>query len=579
MSTPTAAAPPDAPAATSATALSEPALSGLRRLHPVDGLFLRAEHLAQIQDYSSELNRLSAMAAGSGTVHGYELDLELVDRGGSARVVASPGLAVSAEGRLLRSQTDLTVDLGRLELDVPYRMWVVEVVPADPVLSGHEPAYSSVCATSCGPGSSIHPWQDDAVRLRVRAETLEGSWWGATRARRSELASAWFEKERQQGTPWLTPGSTGQPVPSLLDRPWSRPAPAHAPSAAAVPLGLLFRDGDRWEVDVWSARRDRVEAPPQASWLPRLSMRSWSTYLAQVLQFEDHVARLDRDAALEEQLVELPPGGFLDVSLAGDDGNDHDDTKDDIKDDTKDEGRKAGWAAKVRRRMGSRTPVRFITCTADVAVSAVALAQHLDRIPLRDGDPPAIDVWIPDIPADLPSLRTPRYGWVAFTRGVQLGAAPEAQYPPRDHRPSVVAFADAMTQSRTAAPVGHDGEVDTSSDDEVGVHLIDAPRDRGRYAARVDPREDEAAGTVHFESGGWRLASRDGLVALRRLVEDVDHVELVACAPDADREPLLVARARVLADELGLGEAGQTAVYAVHAEGPEAVYLMVRSRA
>ena len=36
-----------------------------------------------------------------------------------------------------------------------------------PIPSGNEPVYAAACATSCGPDSSIQPWLDDAVELRV----------------------------------------------------------------------------------------------------------------------------------------------------------------------------------------------------------------------------------------------------------------------------------------------------------------------------------------------------------------------------------------------------------------------------
>ena len=69
--------------------------------------------------------------------------------------------------------------------------------------------------------------------------------------------------------------------------------------------------------------------------------------------------------------------------------------------------------------------------TADAALRAVSEAQHLDRIPLTAqgagageaghddapaGSSPAVEVWIPDAPADLPAVYTSSYGWVAFTR-------------------------------------------------------------------------------------------------------------------------------------------------------------------
>ena len=93
-------------------------------------------------------------------------------------------------------------------------------------------------------------------------------------------------------------------------------------------------------------------------------------------------------------------------------------------------------------------PVTVRHATADAALRAVSEAQHLDRIPLkppaaetgdagRDGTPagnnPAVEVWIPDVPADLPAVFTPSYGWVAFIRARECClAAPTATVPAQD---------------------------------------------------------------------------------------------------------------------------------------------------
>ena len=221
---------------------SATASTGLRRLHPADGLFLRAEHLDQIQTYARDLAQVGALAGGTGVVYGFTLDLD-PDR---ERVGAGAGLAIDPSGQALRSLSRLEVELAGLERDVVGRVWIVEVVAAPPIPSGNEPVYAAACATSCGPDSSIQPWLDDAVELRVRAETLTGDWVNADAQHAlSALVSAYFEQERRRGLPWLTPASAGAAVPRLDTRPWASAAPAAAPGPAAVPLGLLARIGGR----------------------------------------------------------------------------------------------------------------------------------------------------------------------------------------------------------------------------------------------------------------------------------------------------------------------------------------------
>lgn len=544
-----------APAPSVETVTSAPALSGLRRLNPVDGLFLRAEHLDQIQKYAEELGRLSTLAGGSGTVHGYELSLWDRD-GGGVELKATPGLAVSGEGRLLRSLSDIDVDLSRLELGVQGRFWVVEVVPAPPVLSGSEPAYTSVCATSCGPGSSIRPWRDDAVRIRVRATLMETQWdWGSTA--RSALASAWFEQERAAGRPWLTPRSAQTPIQRLFDRPWDMAAPKSAPTVAAVPLGLLFREQDEWALDIWAARRDRAVPPPEASWQPHLGMREWSTYRAQVLQFEDQVSYVGLDDDMRDHFVELPPGGFMDVVL----GNDED---------------------PLRRHLENRGlwngRCRIIRCTPDVAISAVALAQRLDRIPLN-AESPAIDFWVPDIRVDLPATQPEGpHGWIAFTRGVHVEESGEdpGEYDDTDSEVyGLAADVEAPGEFKTSLfdQVLEEGALPVT---DVDLYLVPAPRDRTRYGSViVQASSDQRIGVARFREG-WRLDESSSLDDARRRLPEGAWVDVAATASEVSDEPLAAARARALASGLGLADSPHQGVYAFRSDGPPALYLMVR---
>ena len=92
---------------------------------------------------------------------------------------------------------------------------------------------------------------------------------------------------------------------------------------------------------------------------------------------------------------ELPPAGFLPVAAGAED------------------------IADQLRAMFGTVKVTVRHSSADAALRAVTAAQHLDRIPLTldgGGDDPAVEVWIPDVLADLPEVTTPAYGWVAFVR-------------------------------------------------------------------------------------------------------------------------------------------------------------------
>ena len=78
--------------------------------------------------------------------------------------------------------------------------------------------------------------------------------------------------------------------------------------------------------------------------------------------------------------------------------------------------------------------LRLAHVSADVAVSAVNLAQHLDRIPLIASAelPAAVTILVPDIPADLPAVPAADYGWLAFVREPRVGgiaAGPRSRAP------------------------------------------------------------------------------------------------------------------------------------------------------
>jgi hypothetical protein len=574
------------------SASSPAAASGIRRFEPADGLFLRAEHLRQIEDYARDLSLINGLAGGPGVVYGYTLDLD------PARQVvgAAAGLAVDPSGQPLRSQTRLEADLSGLARTERGRIWIVEVLAAEAIPAGNEPMYSAVCATSCGPESSIQPWRDDAVQLRVRAQPLYGDWvdTSSTRLLLSALVSAYFDQERRDGDPWLTPTAPGAAVPGLGSRPWASAAPPAAPGPAGVPLGILAWIEGQWVLDVWSARRDRLLSPPDTAWQNHLGLRPRPVFTAQVLQFADQFGHETVDAKnpRPSRFVEVPPAGFLPLPSDLSEGQDSDTA-----------GRLDGWLSDI---FGDSVELRLEVCSADVALSAVALAQHQDRIPLvvHGKSRPRVEILIPGVPADLPALTTTRYGWVAFVRSPRIGPSrfervPQGEPTTDDGQPPVTAEAPATTevpvtveapeaakQSPAAADAPAGGEAPAAvevpdNDQAVGVHVMTAPSFRRQYLNRVaDVAGQPAIAELSFPSSGWAPVNDDEVMESIREAATKDGgrlVDVVVTTPDADREPLMAARARALAMRLGFAEPeSPVGVFPAVVEGPETVYLVIR---
>ncbi|HEX8973540.1 hypothetical protein [Oryzihumus sp.] len=567
---------------------SAAAASGIRRLEPTDGLFLRAEHLRQIEDYARDLSLANGIGGGPGVVYGYTLDL---DPAGQV-VGATAGLAIDPSGRPLQSLARLEADLSGLARSEPGRIWIVEVIAAEPIPAGSEPLYSAVCATPCGPQPQIQPWRDDAVQLRVRAQTLWGPWVNTRPTRRllSALVSAYFDLERQDGDPWLTPSGPGTAVPGLGGRPWAGAAPESTAGPAGVPLGLLAWIDGKWVLDVWSARRDRLLSPPDTAWHNHLGLRPRPVFTAQVLQFTDQLAReaVDAKNPLPSRFVELPPAGFLPLPSGLGEG-------------VKTVAQLVRWLEVIFQ---GAVQLSVELCSADVALSAVALAQHLDRIPLaaHAEKGPVVQILVPGIPADLPAVTTSRYGWVAFVRSPRIewagfervpGERPQApggEPPATDNGPEgdeVSAAANeeaAAHEASEADEVLAADEVPAPAPEEhasVAVHVVEAPSFRGRYLNRVaDTAALPAVTELSFPGQGWAPADDDQAMASIREAVTRDGgrlADMVVTTSDAEREPLMAARARALATRLGLGEPGTpVGVFPAVVDGPEAIYLMTR---
>jgi hypothetical protein len=286
------------------------------QLNPRDGLFLRGEHLEGIQTYATVLSRALGVSVGTGVAYGF--GLAIVD---DQWLTATPGLAITPSGQVLQSSGSLVhsiraEDLPTLEDD---GFWVVEVVP-DEDYTGSENVYGTVCAHPCDGTTAVQPWRRSLVRLRLRADVLRGLDGKPGTPRRNWLASAYFERERTLGQPWPVPSrwpaGPADVVTSILDRPWSE---AGGPdSRSAVPLGVLTTIDGTVVLDTWTARRELAGPPGLLRWDGQLGRRSWSVFLAQVLQFQDQLSgnKAELCTAEIEEAPETKPDPFAAAAAA-----------------------------------------------------------------------------------------------------------------------------------------------------------------------------------------------------------------------------------------------------------------------
>jgi hypothetical protein len=289
----TAAARPLPDAATDGE--PEVAGGGIDRLNAFDGLFLRAEHLARMQDYALQLSIALGRACGGGVAEGFGVGLD------GDSLVVDPGLAVDPSGRMLRTRKALRTSLAGLT-PTPESLWWVELM-AEGWDYGDEPVRGVSCADPCAqdPAGSpaAHPYRAEGVRLSLREEKLPTPADEADLDRRGWVAQQFFEREHPAFGAWpgLPPagGGSGSGIgnTAFLDRRWN-PLPAGRGESqgrpdAAVPVALLlpaWSVHDTWQVDIWTVRRDLGAPRPEQAWQPLLGLRPWPVFVAQVLQFQ-----------------------------------------------------------------------------------------------------------------------------------------------------------------------------------------------------------------------------------------------------------------------------------------------------
>ncbi|MDJ0355283.1 hypothetical protein [Paenarthrobacter sp. PH39-S1] len=548
----------------------------ITRLNPVDGLFLRGEHLDAIQDYARELVRAIGTGAGSGVVYGYTATLD----GDNLRV--GPGLASDPQGRPLRSNTEAVLQLkDPPALDSSGNGFlVVEVGPAE-WPSGHEKVYGEVCGDGCsGSGSTIQPWIGEGITVELVARSIEGLSTAGSALRRNRLASLYFDQERRNGHPWLQPDGE-QPVIPVTGWNWNAGAPAA--KAAHVPIAALLAVDGKWVLDVWTARRD-VDGPPAKNvWQNRLSMRPWSTFMAQVLQFQaqltahaSELAQLDFDAeaftsfeplrelslrlkltraqeaALGKDFLEkvakaakalpltpvktgkslramgfeeLPPAGYLPIPKAA-----------------------ANVESAVRLLLGNRLDYRFLSCSADYVTLSVEESQHRDRIPLTEAKhQPEVDILIPG-PADGPA-----YGWVAF---VHRSCCEIKETPP------------------AAEPVDVYFRTFEGGADELQKIYGDQPKIEGNQAAELlyPPSDWSYPGNSYKVAVAFTDFLKNEGLEMRGC-----DVYLVGLAPES-RLPLIAVRASMLAASLDSGLMAPVFSFSPAAGQREAIIIAVEPR-
>lgn len=549
-------------------------------LNPSDGLFLRAEHLKVIQSYARELAMAVGIGSGTGVVYGFDITFEDTLDGAGPALVVSPGLAISAVGRPLRSSTSVVVSLSPSDLPEvgPDGFWVVEVKPAQWNF-GNENVYGNLCDDPCGSaGSAIAPWTAEGITVSLRADDLPGLSVVEPVRHRNWLASHYFERERNQGGPWVVPTNGPGTVDPIQGRDWTKGA--GAPVASGVPIGVIQLVGDSWILDVWTARRDIGGPPAENTWRNRLAMRPWNVFIAQVLQFQNQVAATaiakaeverreivdERDEPTErfiEQMSETPVARWTDYKefvssyrqatrpyVLVSDGRS-------LLELGFDELPPAGYlggitsakgvatAKSLRARLqalfGEKVDLRLCAVRADYVAGAVEEAQHLDRIPLDSQyDTVAVDILVPVELADLPGLRTEAYRWVAFTRR-----------------------REAHCQS------GIDDERDL-----VEVYLAKTDLDELMKSAREGRVADEAQrlGELEYPAGGWDYPGGD--LALDVGVSERSPVILVAVASTEERRPLAALRASLFAASFDEG-APPPRVWSVAAPAADAEAIVV----
>src|SRR5256714_757973 len=285
----------------------------LTRLNYFDGKFPRAADLKPEQAYLRHLVELSNQAGGPGVAHGFDLKL-----GGGDTLNVGPGLAVDPKGRVLLLTTPASVQIQQLieksrdqslvsksaakpssngdgfggcepasaapptNALLPSDLYLITVAHAEG-FCGEEDVYGRLCEEACSTLTDrpfvVGGLVLRALPLQLKAMPATSKSVALTQThRRSLVASAYFADERNLVASLISGAGLKSDV-------WC--FGAEGASGDEVPLGVVARAGQATLfLDVWTARRERIDAPAKRYWQWRMRMRPWDVVLAQILQFQ-----------------------------------------------------------------------------------------------------------------------------------------------------------------------------------------------------------------------------------------------------------------------------------------------------
>ncbi|MFZ5446333.1 MAG: hypothetical protein ACOZQL_40470, partial [Myxococcota bacterium] len=483
-----------------------PTASPLARLNYYDGKFLRAADMELEQSYLRSLVALSNQGLGAGVVHGYSTSLA------GEFLEISAGLAIDPQGHPLYLPAPVKLSLQEI-IDASERtrveaakkkkplagadfsdcidvvappettvnpvssdLYVIAICRAE-ALCGVEDVFGARCESACAT-STERPLRREgvvvrAIPLQLRTPFPTSTLVTGSAFLRSKVARSFFADEVLKH-----PGLLSRE--GLLSHAWCAGAGYDA-SCCEVPLAIVARGSEPF-LDAWTVRRERMDAPARRYWQWRMQQRPWDVFLAQVLQFQCHLAQAlapssgkgETHAAVDEALaifetlrkspdaaelhprlmvsstmltalmknlervkgvrrftdlgqrvllsrgiLELPPAGYLPV-LPGDE---------------------VSINEQVRALLGEGVDLRFCAARHDFIGHAFDEARDLDRISLFEGleDPtkkPKVDVLVPDgvIVGDTRAagglFRAELYGSTAETGGLKYrGVAREGGRP------------------------------------------------------------------------------------------------------------------------------------------------------
>jgi hypothetical protein len=256
-------------------------------------------------------------------------------------------------------------------------IYVVEVTAAEGPTPEVDEVLGDLCGDPCADDREFRPFCAEGVRIELRPAPLPGFAGTDAERVRSAVAAAWFERERRRlGSP-LVPGTAADSEHAALHAPEWAAGTARPDRDAGVPIGLLMSTGSAWVLDVWTARRDRVELPARRWWTERLGQRPEPVFRAQLLQFQAQLAgRPPAPSLTAAGFVELPPAGYLPVEPG------------------------VAVDQQIAALFGETVELRYCAAPPDRIGLALEQARHRERIPLtapkRPARRPRVDVLVPD---------------------------------------------------------------------------------------------------------------------------------------------------------------------------------------